>query len=119
MLKENNLEGPIRDNQDLYEHFHFIAQKGQQPLRVDKYLMNYIENATRSKIQQAAKDGNIYVNDVTVKSNYKVKPNDVVRVLFEHPSVLVLPTERSPKSDAFPAVAIVMKSIVFLKAGEL
>ena len=85
MLKENNLEGPIRDNQDLYEHFHFIAQKGQQPLRVDKYLMNYIENATRSKIQQAAKDGNIYVNDVTVKSNYKVKPNDVVRVLFEHP----------------------------------
>ena len=47
--------------------------------------MNYIENATRSKIQQAAKDGNIYVNDVTVKSNYKVKPNDVVRVLFEHP----------------------------------
>ena len=56
MLKENNLEGPIRDNQDLYEHFHFIAQKGQQPLRVDKYLMNYIENATRSKIQQAAKD---------------------------------------------------------------
>ena len=62
-----------------------MAQKGQQPLRVDKYLMNYIENATRSKIQQAAKDGNIYVNDVTVKSNYKVKPNDVVRVLFEHP----------------------------------
>ena len=85
MLKENSLEGPIRDNQDLYEHFHFVAQKGQQPLRVDKYLMNYIENATRSKIQQAAKDGNIYVNDVTVKSNYKVKPNDVVRVLFEHP----------------------------------
>ena len=85
MLKENSLEGPIRDNQDLFEHFHFVAQKGQQPLRVDKYLMNYIENATRSKIQQAAKDGNIYVNDVTVKSNYKVKPNDVVRVLFEHP----------------------------------
>ena len=85
MQEENKIEVPINENKDLYEHFHFVAQKGQQPLRVDKYLMNYIENATRSKIQQAAKDGNIYVNDVTVKSNYKVKPNDVVRVLFEHP----------------------------------
>ena len=85
MQEENKIEGLINENKDLYEHFHFVAQKGQQPLRVDKYLMNYIENATRSKIQQAAKDGNIYVNDVTVKSNYKVKPNDVVRVLFEHP----------------------------------
>ena len=85
MQEENKIEEPINENKDLYEHFHFVAQKGQQPLRVDKYLMNYIENATRSKIQQAAKDGNIYVNDVTVRSNYKVKPNDVVRVLFEHP----------------------------------
>ena len=82
-MEENKVEGP--ENEDLYEHFRFVAQKGQQPLRVDKYLMNYIENATRSKIQQAAKDGNIYANDVAVKSNYKVKPNDVVRVLFKHP----------------------------------
>ena len=82
-MEENKIEGP--ENEDLYEHFRFIAQKGQQPLRVDKYLMNYIENATRSKIQQAAKDGNIYANDVAVKSNYKVKPADVVTVLFNHP----------------------------------
>ncbi|NND61716.1 MAG: RluA family pseudouridine synthase [Flavobacteriaceae bacterium] len=72
-------------NDELYEHFRFIADKGQQPLRVDKYLMNKIENATRNKIQKAAKDGNIFVNDVAVKSNYKVKANDVVTVLFEHP----------------------------------
>ena len=52
MQEENKIEGPINENKDLYEHFHFVAQKGQQPLRVDKYLMNYIENATRSKIQQ-------------------------------------------------------------------
>jgi len=84
-MKENNIVGPIKENEELYEHFRFEAQKGQQPLRVDKYLMNYIENATRSKIQKAAKDGNIYVNDIPVKSNYKVKANDVVRVLFEHP----------------------------------
>lgn len=71
--------------QDLYEHYSFTAEKGQAPLRVDKFLMNFIENATRNKIQQAAKSGNIFVNDVAVKSNYKVKANDVVRVLFEHP----------------------------------
>lgn len=68
-----------------YEHHRFVADKGQNPLRVDKYLMNYIENATRNKIQAAAKDGNIHVNDIPVKSNYKVKPGDVVQVLFEHP----------------------------------
>jgi len=86
-MEENKMEGPLKENgtDELYEHFRFEAQKGQQPLRVDKYLMNYIENATRSKIQKAAKDGNIYVNDIPVKSNYKVKANDVVRVLFEHP----------------------------------
>ncbi|MCL4154265.1 UNVERIFIED_CONTAM: hypothetical protein GTU68_039065, partial [Idotea baltica] len=47
--------------------------------------MNFIENATRNKIQAAAKDGSIFVNDVPVKSNYKVKPNDVITVKFEHP----------------------------------
>ena len=73
------------EKEELYEHYRFEAQKGQQPLRVDKYLMNYIENATRSKIQKAAKEGNIFVNDVVVKSNYKVKPGDVVTVLFTHP----------------------------------
>lgn len=69
----------------LHEHFLFTADKGQEPLRVDKYLMNRIENATRNKIQQAAKEGSIFVNDVAVKSNYKVKGGDVVRVLFTHP----------------------------------
>lgn len=74
------------DSEDeLYEHYSFKADKGQTPLRVDKFLMNFIQNATRNKIQQAAKDGNIYVNGVAVKSNHKVKANDVVRVLFTHP----------------------------------
>lgn len=72
-------------NDDLYEHFRFKADKGQGALRVDKYLMNLIEKATRNKIQKAATAGNIHVNGVPVKSNYKVKGNDVVTVLFEHP----------------------------------
>lgn len=70
---------------DLYEHHHFTAAKGQEPLRVDKFLLNFIENATRSKIQQAARDGNIFVNGEVVKQNYKVKAFDEVKVLLSYP----------------------------------
>ncbi len=73
------------NDEELYEHHKFLASKGQEPLRVDKFLMNFIENATRSKIQQAARDGHIWVNGTIVKQNYKVKAGDEVKVLFEHP----------------------------------
>jgi 23S rRNA pseudouridine1911/1915/1917 synthase len=73
------------DTDSLHEHYSFEASKGQEPLRVDKFLMNFIENATRNKIQAAAKEGNIWVNQKTVKSNYKVKAGDKVQVMFEHP----------------------------------
>ena len=69
----------------LHEHFAFTADARQEPLRVDKFLMNRIENATRNKIQQAAVAGSIIVNDQPVKSNYRVKGGDVVRVLLTHP----------------------------------
>lgn len=81
-MVENN-EQEIND--ELYEHFRFVAAEGQEPLRVDKYLMNFIENATRNKIQLAIKAGNVLVNDSPVKANYKVKPHDVVRVVLTHP----------------------------------
>jgi 23S rRNA pseudouridine1911/1915/1917 synthase len=70
---------------ELFEHHSFIATKGQSPLRVDKFLMNLVENATRNKIQNSAKAGNITVNDLPVKPNYKVKPNDVVKILLAYP----------------------------------
>ncbi|MEO6882832.1 MAG: RluA family pseudouridine synthase [Bacteroidia bacterium] len=73
------------EDQEMYEHHRFVAAKGQEPLRVDKFLMNRIENATRTKIQQAAEAGSILVNDKKVKSNYKVKINDVVTVVFATP----------------------------------
>ena len=82
---DNNYNVDNDYDDDLYEHHRFEAGKGQSPLRVDKYLMNLVENATRNKIQQAAASGNIFVNNVAVKSNYKVKANDVVRVLLSHP----------------------------------
>lgn len=84
-MEPNKPDAFESDSDELYEHHRFVAEKGQQPLRVDKFLMNYIEKATRNKIQKAATAGNIYVNDLAVKSNYKVKPLDVVTVKFEHP----------------------------------
>ncbi|HEU4497459.1 MAG TPA: RluA family pseudouridine synthase [Flavobacterium sp.] len=91
-MTENPAAGEVLD-EELYEHFRFEATKGQMPLRVDKFLMNLVENATRNKIQQAAESGNIFVNDVPVKSNYKVKAFDVVRIMLPHPPFenLVLP----------------------------
>jgi 23S rRNA pseudouridine1911/1915/1917 synthase len=77
---ENELE------EELYEHHRFEASKGQSALRVDKFLMNLIENTTRNKIQQAAESGSILVNNVAVKSNYKVKAGDVVRLVLAHPT---------------------------------
>ncbi len=81
------MEGAHLPEEDhLHEHHTFTVDKGQTPLRVDKYLINYIENITRSKIQNAAKNGGILVNGQPVKSNYKVRPNDHIRVLFPHPT---------------------------------
>ena len=72
---------------DVFEHYKFIADKGQNPLRVDRFLLNFIEFATRNKIQQSIKSGNVKVNNLVVKSNYKVKSNDVVTVVFNYPKI--------------------------------
>jgi 23S rRNA pseudouridine1911/1915/1917 synthase len=71
--------------EELFEHYRFDVPKGQAFLRIDKYLMLMVPNATRNKIQNAATNGDIYVNDIRVKSNYKVKPLDVIRILLSHP----------------------------------
>ena len=82
----NNPNTEVEEIEDeLFEHFRFDVPKGQLLLRIDKFLMNLIPNATRNKIQNAATAGDIYVNDVPVKSNYKVKPLDVVRIMLSHP----------------------------------
>jgi 23S rRNA pseudouridine1911/1915/1917 synthase len=70
-----------------FEHYKFLADKGQNPLRVDKYLQNFVEFASRSKIQQAVEVGNVRVNGIIVKSNYKVKRNDVVTVVYDFPQI--------------------------------
>lgn len=69
----------------LFEHFRFEVPKGKESERIDKFLTVMIPNTTRNKIQNAADNGDIYVNDVPVKSNYKIKPMDVIAILLKHP----------------------------------
>jgi len=73
------------NNEELFEHFSFSVDLGQKPVRIDKFLINRIENATRNKIQKAAKNGYIFSNNISVKQNYKVKPGDEVKVMFHYP----------------------------------
>ena len=73
------------EEQELYEHHRFNVDGGQGLLRIDKYLMLKLANASRTKIQAVADAGNILVNDKPVKSSYKVKPHDVVQVVMPNP----------------------------------
>lgn len=70
------------NTEELFENYRVVVDKGQSPLRIDKYLMVRIENASRNKIQQAAKAECIKVNSKPVKPNYKVKPNDIIQVFL-------------------------------------
>lgn len=68
------------ENEELFERLTIVSAKGQEPLRLDKFLMNRIEGATRNKIQQAIEGERVLVNDHSVKSNYKVRPEDKIIV---------------------------------------
>ncbi len=73
------------DEQELFEHIRIVTDKKQSPLRIDKFLMNRVENTSRNRIQNAIDAGSVLVNDNLVKSNYKVKPLDVISVVFPDP----------------------------------
>lgn len=85
MTDEADIQDLQSDENDLYEHFRFIVDKGQALLRIDKFLMGRIQNASRNKIQNAAHAGNILVNDSPVKPNYKVKPFDIISIVLTYP----------------------------------
>lgn len=75
----------MNDHGEMYEHFRFEVDPGQSPLRIDKFLVSRIENLSRNRIQNAAAAGNVLVNDKEVKSNYKVKPGDVISIVLAYP----------------------------------
>ncbi|MCM1034196.1 MAG: RluA family pseudouridine synthase [Paludibacter sp.] len=74
----------IEEQEDIFERFRCVVDKGQTPLRIDKYLFDHMGGTSRNRIQTAADAGNVWVNGKAVASNYKVKPLDVIQVLLDH-----------------------------------
>lgn len=85
MLEENEDLTQDDVSEELYEHHRFVADMGQEMLRIDKFLLDRMPNTSRNKIQIAAKNGNIHVNKVAVKQNYKIKPGDEVSIVLPYP----------------------------------
>lgn len=82
---ENFAIGQEEDEQDLFEHFNIVVDKGQSLLRIDKFLMHRIENASRNRIQNAIDAGNVLVNKQQIKASYKVKPLDEISIVYAQP----------------------------------
>ena len=80
-LIEDDEEQPAQ----LYEHYRFEVDRGQVPVRVDKYMFEKLQHSSRNRIQKAADAGFVHVNDRPVKSNYKVRPGDVVTLMMDRP----------------------------------
>lgn len=100
-MSENEYMGQVDlnedDNTELYEHLRIDVDKGQSQERIDTFLTNHIQNISRNRVQQAARNGNVLVNGKVVKQNYKVKPCDVISVVFTHP-----PRETDIKPQEIP-----------------
>ena len=83
-VEEDEIE-EVGGERELFEHFRFIVDKGQAMVRIDKHLVNCMSNTSRNRIQEAADAGNILVNGKSVKSNYRIKPNDVITIVLAYP----------------------------------
>ena len=74
-----------QEEEELFEHYRFKADPGQESVRIDKYLLDRLPNTSRNKIKSAAKNGSVVVNGKAVKSNYKIKPQDEVAIVLPYP----------------------------------
>jgi 23S rRNA pseudouridine1911/1915/1917 synthase len=73
------------EEQQLYEHFRFVVDTGQNPVRIDKYMFEKMQHSSRNRIQKAAEAGFVHVNEKPVKSNYKVRPGDIITLMLDQP----------------------------------
>jgi 23S rRNA pseudouridine1911/1915/1917 synthase len=98
---DNPIEDTIELSDDLYERFQFTVDKGQEPLRIDKFLISRLEGATRNKLQQAIEIGLVLVNGKEIKQNYKIKPSDQIIIYSD---LAPESTEVVPEELAFDIV---------------
>ena len=85
MIERPDEDFEEEDELELYEHYRFLVDKGQSPVRIDKFLTEKVAFATRNKVQNAIDARTILVNGQATKANYKIKPLDEIKVLFEKP----------------------------------
>ena len=107
-----NQQELLDSNDELYERFNFVADKGQEPLRIDKFLMNRIEGATRNKLQKAINAGLIQVNGKEVRPNYKVKAEDEIIVYSDlSPEEIEVVPEKIPLNIVYedPEIMLINK----------
>lgn len=82
---EEELDASLDEQDALYEHHHIVVDKGQVPLRIDKFLFDRLPNVSRNRIQRAAEAGFILVDGRSVKSNYKIKPCEEISIVMDRP----------------------------------
>ena len=87
IVTEDDLDDvePVGDEAQLYEHFRVVVDRGQEMMRIDKYLFDRLTNASRNRIQKSAEAGFVMANNKPVKSSYKVKPMDVITIMMDRP----------------------------------
>ena len=73
------------DTGQLYEHLRIVVDKGQVPVRIDRFMTERLQHSSRNRIQKAADAGFVHVNERPVKSNYKVRPGDVITLMLDRP----------------------------------
>ena len=92
----------MMEDEELFERMRMEVDKGQSPLRIDKYLTEHMAGTSRNRIQMAADANHIWVNGKAVASNYKVKPGDMIQILLDHePQDYTIQPENIPLTDCF------------------
>ncbi|MDR0802400.1 RluA family pseudouridine synthase [Fluviicola sp.] len=84
-MNDDPIQDVEQEEEELFEHYRFKADPGQESVRIDKYLIDRLPNTSRNKIQSAARSGSVVVNGKPVKSNYKIKPKDEVVIVLPYP----------------------------------
>lgn len=85
MIDPNDAFEEAQDEEELFEHHRFVIDPGQSLLRIDKFLIDRLPNTSRNRIQISAKNGNVLVNKIPVKSSYRVKPLDEISIVMPYP----------------------------------
>ena len=97
MITENYTPEEENEEEGLFEHYQIKVDKKQDPIRVDKFLMDRLPNVTRNKVQKAIKDGFVKVNEQSIKPNYKVQPEDNIVIALPEP-----PRDTEVKAEDIP-----------------